>query len=72
MAKSLKKAVMYPREKGRCQPITINWSGESVVKATDFMKKACSHALKEQPPRVFKQIVYFYREQELIYIKPFN
>lgn len=67
-----KRAVIYPQEGSPGNPVSINWDGERVAKATAFMVNVCRQALKESPPRIYRQIVFFYNGENLQWLKPFN
>jgi hypothetical protein len=66
------RAVIFPYEKNSLEPISINWNGKSVFKAAQFFSNLCANAKKESPPRLFKQIIYFYEGDTCKYLKPFN
>lgn len=70
--KSTNRAVLYPKDRSRSNPIEINWNGLDVIKPTRFFRKVCINALNQSPPLLYKQIVFFYIDNELKYLKPFS
>jgi hypothetical protein len=71
--KNTKVATIYPKEKnGNINPISINHKEGDVVKVTKFFRKVVNQAIQEKPPRIFKQIIFFYEGGDLKYLKPFN
>jgi hypothetical protein len=54
------------------EPISITWNGKTVSRATIFFSKLCAEAKQEEPPRLYKQIIFFYEGNKCLYIKPFN
>lgn len=59
-------AKLFPLDKTE-KPIVINWNGSNVIKPTNIFINIC-----RQKPNYFKQIVFFYKENDLLYLKPFN
>ncbi len=66
-------ASLFPKDKkSHCKPITINYRQGNEKKVVNFFRRVVTEALTENPPRVFKQIAFFYINGELKYLKPFE
>jgi hypothetical protein len=71
--KTNSRAIIFPKDKN-CpyKPISINYHEGKELKVTNFFRKLVSSAVLENPPRIYKQIIFFYINGELKYLKPFN
>lgn len=70
--KSSNKAEIRPFPDSSCKPIAITWNEKNIASVTKFFSKAVKQCLKEDPPRRYKQIIYMYEGNTLMYLKPFN
>ncbi len=69
---SKNKALIKPFDESLCKPISIDWDGKHFAKVTKWFENVVRKNLKENPPRRYRQIIFFYEGNDLKYLKPFN
>ncbi len=69
---SKNKALIKPFDDSPGKPISIDWDGKNIAKVTKWFVNTVRANLKENPPRRYRQIIFFYEGKDLKYLKPFN